>query len=186
MSVPHIPVNESYYSEFQTLFNSAKSDAELFEVIVDAPFHDKSVTTMLGLGIIVLLLVNKKSSTIDRIALAKTDMARGTLHMSSKPFNEIKIPLSNKENYIAIAVRSGQYMITSDWQYLFTPELSPEDARFNQAAGGIGCSVIYPLNGARDGAALIFSFYEPMDKITNEHHKFMKKYVSLVTNVLKR
>jgi len=186
MGIPHIPVNERYYSGIEELLKSAKTDQQLFQAIADAPFHDKSVTTMFGLGIVVLLLVNKKAKTIDRIALARTELAQGTLNMSSKPFREIKIPLSNKENYIAIAIRSGHYMITSDWQYLFTPDLSAEDARFNQAGGGIACSAIYPLPGARDGGAIIFSYFETIDRIGEEHHKFMKQYASIAAKALGR
>jgi hypothetical protein len=185
MALPHIPVNEDYYSGIKELLEEAKNDQQLFRAIVDAPFHDKTVTTMLGLGIVVLLLVDKKNKTIDRISISKNELTLGTFAMTSKPFHEIKIPLDNRENYIAIAIRSGHYMITSDWQYLFTPDLSPEDARFNQAGGGIACSAVYPLNGVRDGGALIFSFFEPIERISKEHHSFMKRYISTTATALK-
>lgn len=183
--LPHIPINEDYYSRIQEIFKAAKTQEQTFNAIVESPFHDKPVTTMLGLGIVVLLLVNKKTNTIDRIAVSNNDLTRGTFEMTSKPFHEIKIPLTNRENYIAIAIRSRHYMITSDWYYLFTPELSAQDARFNQAGGGISCSAVYPLIGARDGAAMIFSYFESIDKIGPEHHSFMQKYAELAAAKLK-
>jgi hypothetical protein len=181
MAQLHIPVREQYYSQIEAIIGSARNERQLYEAAVEAPFHDRAVTTMLGLGIVVLLLVDAKTRNINRIAISKNEMTQGTFSMTTKPFHEIKIPLDNKENYIAIAIRSGHYMITSDWQYLFTPELSPEDSRFNQAGGGIACSAIYPLKGVKNGGALIFSFYEHLDKIGPEHHKFMKRYAELIT-----
>ena len=184
MALPHIPVHSRYYSDIEDLLAKAKNDTDLFQAVVESPFRDKSVTTMFGLGIVVLLLVNKKNKTIDRIAISKNEMTQGTFAMTSKPFHEIRIPVDNKENYIAIAIRSRHYMITGDWQYLFAPELSAEESRFNQAGGGIACSAVYPLNDARDGGALIFSYFEGVDKIGAEHHDFMKKYSKLVAKAL--
>lgn len=185
MEFPHIPVNADYYSGAEALLESAKDETALFQAVVEAPFHDRSVTTMFGLGIVVLLLVNPKSRTIDRIAVSNNEMTAGTFAMTSKPFHEIRIPLASRENYIAIAIRNRHYMITNDWHYLFTPELNKEDARFNQAGGGIACSAVYPLLGARNGA-LIFSFFESLDRIGPEHHKFMEKYAALAAKALKR
>jgi hypothetical protein len=186
MVLPHIPVNEHYYSRIAEIFKAAKTDQQIYNAIVEGPFHDKPITTMFGLGIVVLLLVNPKTKTIDRIAVSNNDLTRGTFEMTSKPFHLIKIPLNNRENYIAIAIRSRHYMITSDWYYLFTPELSEQDARFNQAGGGISCSAVYPLLGVPNGGALIFSFFESIDRIGPEHHSFMKKYAELAAQALKR
>lgn len=177
--------NEIYYQKLQDLLGRAKNDQQLFNTVVNAPFSDKKRTTLLGLGIVVLLLVNKKERTIERIALSDTDLAKGTVMMSVKPFHEIKIPLGYRGNFIAEAIRSGRYQQTSDWQYLFAPALTPEEARLNQAGGGIGCSFVFPLIDARDGAALIFSYYITLDKITREHHDFMNTYSKLAANSLK-
>jgi hypothetical protein len=177
-------VSEAYLGELKKILESAKGDDQLFDAVVNAPFHDKLRTTMLGLGICVLLLVNKKERTIDRIALSKTELAKGTTDITVKPFKAIKIPLAYKGNFIAEAIRSGRYQQTSDWQYLFAPDLTPEEARLNQAGGGIACSFVYPLVNARDGGAMIFSFYIHLDKIGLEHRNFMDKYARLVSKAL--
>lgn len=175
-----------YLKQLEDFLSTAKNDRDLFEAIVNAPFSDRRRVTLLGLGIVVFLLVNKKTKHIDRVALADTELAKGTVDMSVKPFEEIKIPLNYHGNFIAEAIRSGRYQCTSDWRYLFAPALTPEEARLNQAGGGISCSFIYPLVGARDGGAMIFSYFVPMDKIDNEHKDFMFRYAKLVANALNK
>jgi hypothetical protein len=176
--------SDVYYSLLSEILNSAKGDRDLFETIVNAPFADRRRSALLGLGIVVLLLVDKTSRTIDRVALSDTDLAKGAVRMSVKPFHDIKIPLNYKGNFIAEAIRSERYQQTSDWQYLFAPELSPEEARLNQAGAGIACSYVYPLIDARVGGALIFSYYLPLEKIEKEHHDFMFKYAQIASKAL--
>jgi hypothetical protein len=131
----------------------------------------------------VFLLVNKKTGNIDRVALSDTNSAKGAVNISDKPFKEIKIPLDYTKNIIAKAIASTKPQATSDWKYLFTPDLSSSSARFNQAGAGIECSHVYPLT-ARDGGALIFSFYQPMDQIGTKQHAFMDRYSNLVDSYL--
>lgn len=176
--------NDSYFTHLKEMLSSAKGDDELFDLIVNAPFSDRRISTLLGLGIMVLLLVNKKTRTIDRIALSDTSLAKGAVRMSVKPFHDIKIPLNYRGNFIAEAIRSERYQQTSDWQYLFAPDLAPEEARLNQAGAGIACSYVYPLVDARAGGALIFSYYLPLDKIEREHHEFMRRYSRIAAKAL--
>jgi hypothetical protein len=177
--------SDVYYSLLGRMLNSAKTDKDLFETIVNAPFSDRRRSALMGLGIVVLLLVNKTTRTIDRVALSDTDLAKGAVRMSVKPFHDIRIPLNYKGNFIAEAIRSERYQQTSDWQYLFAPELTAEEARLNQAGAGISCSFVYPLIDARSGGALIFSYYLPLDKFEPEHHEFMRSYAKLAARVLR-
>jgi hypothetical protein len=172
-----------YLEELKGRLMAAKGRRELYQTIVDAPFNNRAMAGRLGLGITVLLLVNQVESTIDRVALARTELAQGTVDMSAKPFKDIKIPLNDRDNFIAIAIRRKHYMITSDWQFLFVPALTPQQARLNQAGGGIACSVIYPLK-IESGGAMIFSYYEPVERIGDSHHKFMRNYSNLVAGHL--
>jgi hypothetical protein len=121
---------------------------------------------------------------LNSVAVSDTDLAKGAARMSVTPFAEIKIPLTYHGNFIAEAIRSERYQQTSDWQYLFAPELTPEEARLNQAGAGIACSFVYPLPYARAGGALVFSYYLPIDKIDREHREFMRTYSKLVANSL--
>jgi hypothetical protein len=176
-------VGDFYLQRVKRLLHAAQQDPELFEAIVNAPFHDKVRTTQLDLGIIVFLLVNKANGTIDRIALSDTEQAAGAVKMSEKPFKDIKIPVNHRTNLIAHAITTGKYQCVSDWQYLFVPALSPRAARFNQAGAGIEFSCVIPL-AARDGGALIFSFFQESRNIADKHYSFMQTYSKLVERAL--
>lgn len=174
-----------YSSKIRSLLKGAKTDKRLYDAIVNAPFQDKLKMTMLDLGIIVLLIVNKKTGVIDRVALSDTEPAKGAVQISEKPFNDIKIPMDYSGNIISRAVKFNRPYETADWRYLFAPALSPESARFNQAGAGIGCSVVYPLKEARkNGGAMIFSFYAPLPSIGPRHKSFMEIYSKVANDVL--
>lgn len=162
----------------------ATNDKELFATIVDAPFKHKVEAAFLFLGIIVFLLVDKEANTINRIALSDTDLAKNTLKVSAVPFNKIKIPLNHEENIISHAIKAGEPRDTTDWRFLFVPALQPDEARINQASAGIAYSAVYPLK-ARDGGALIFSYYQYEQEIGLAQRNFMSKYTTLVSNALK-
>lgn len=176
--------DDAYYKELERLLADVRDKQELYQRAVDLPFENRTRATLLGLGITVLLLVNKQTRNIDRVALSDTELAAGAVRMSVLPFGDIKIPVNYRGNFIAEAIRSGRYQQTSDWQYLFAPALKPEEARLNQAGAGIGCSYVYPLNGVKSGGAMIFSYYQPLDKIGAEHRNFMHAYSKIVSAAL--
>lgn len=179
-SAPH----DRYLATLRELLDTAEDDHELYDLIVNAPFHDKKKTALMGLGIVVLLLVNKTQGTLDRVALSKTPPAKGTEEISMVPFQEIKIPTDYVDNYIVQAIQSGEPRRTTDWQYLFNPALTPEEARFNQAGGGIAGSYVYPIPGIKDGGAIIFSYYQFLDQLADSQTDFMKQYCDIVGEVL--
>ncbi len=178
--------DKAYLDTIGLQLQVAPDETALFHAIVNAPFTDLVQSTSYDLGIIVFLLANTKTGTIDRIALSDTPQAHGAVKMSEKPFNAIKIPLEHKGNIIADAIRTNKPHFTGDWQYLFTPAMSMQAARFNQAGAGIECSYVYPLIGCRDGGALIFSYYQPPDNIKARHKHFMEAYSGLVATQLNR
>ena len=169
-----------YYAHVQSLLLRAKTKDKLLKLIVDAPFHDKLHTTTLDLGIIVLVLLNPDTQLIERKSYSNTVPAIDAVKASSKKFYDIKIPLKNSENITAKAIRNNKPYKTSDWRYLFTPELGHEAARFKQAEAGMGCSYVYPLIGSSSRGALIYSFYQTIDMIRAEHKAFMKNYADFV------
>jgi hypothetical protein len=173
--------------DYEAALRSAKTTKELYSAIVNAPFTDKASTTSLGLGIVVLLLVNKKTKTLDRIALSDTDLAAGAVRMSAKPFHEIKIPLSVKENILIQAIETGEPQQTDDWQYLFVPVLTPQEAKFNQFGAGIERSVVYPIITNRTKkarGAMIFSYFQLNNEITDEHTAFMQAVAGIAEQYL--
>jgi len=177
-------VGESYLLELKRILEAAKTDAQLYEAIVNAPFHNKRVTTTLGLGFLSFVLINRKTRTIDRIAISKTDMAQGALDITVKPFRDLKVPIGYKGNAVAEAIRSGRYQQTNDWDYLLKPSLKPEEARLNQAAAGIASSYVYPLTNTRNAGAIIYQYFITLDKFENTHREFMFRYTKLVSQIL--
>ena|SRR5688572_17240895 len=159
---------------------------QVYRAIVDLPFDYRVESAVLYLGIIVLLLVNKETGMIDRIALSNTELAKGTTDISVKRFEDIKIPADYKgDNIIVHAINTGKPQRTTDWRYLFEPALTPEEARFNQAGGAIACSVVHPLVNVLDGGALIYSYYQYPDKLGRAQRDFMRTYTALVTDRLR-
>lgn len=172
------------FDELEEALHTAKGDSELFDTIVNAPFKYRVQTSLLSLGIIVLLLVNRKTQTIDRIALTDNELAEMAKRRSIKKFEEIKIPLGHSENIIAKTIETEEPQSSNDWKYLFMPELTEEAARFNQADSGISFSAVYPLLGARDGGALIFSYYQYGYTINQDQKDFMSRYAQLAARSL--
>jgi hypothetical protein len=172
------------YTKLDATLTKATTRSELQQVIVNAPFEQKLETAMMFLGIIVLLVVNQETGTIDRVALSNTELAQNTTTVSVKEFSDIKIPVGHADNIIAQAIATGQPRETTDWENLFVPELSAEEARLNQASGGIAFSAVYPLPGICNGAAMIFSYYQYAHEIGDEQHVFMKRYSQMAADAL--
>ncbi|HEY1063697.1 MAG TPA: hypothetical protein VGE30_00165 [Candidatus Saccharimonadales bacterium] len=171
-------------ARLQEALQEPTSDQALFDTIVNAPFTTHTLeSALMFLGIVVLLLVNKKTGNIDRIALSSTELAKRTTDVSAVPFNEIRIGVDEPENIIATAIRTGEMHDTTDWNFLFTPALTPDEARINQANAGIAYSAVHPFT-ARDGGALIFSYYQYKDGVGETQHDFMKTYTKLVSDAL--
>jgi hypothetical protein len=169
----------------KALSKAEGDDAKLFKAIVNAPFDLQRVEmTFFFLGIIVFLLVNEETGTIDRLALSNTELAQNTLNVSVVPFEKIKIPVDYDGNIIAKAIKSGEHQETTDWKDMFEPALTAEQARINQASAGIACSVVHPLQ-ARSGGALIFSYFQYKSSIGEAQQEFMKKYAGLVSESLR-
>lgn len=178
---------QTYFKQLKDLLTSpkhaTKSPQAFYQVIVDAPFTDPLSATYLNLGIVVLLLVDEKGKVINRVALSNTVHAAGAVRTSEKHFNEIKIPLKENKNIISKAIKTGIATHTEDWKDLFTPALSPQSARFNQAGAGIACSIVEPFKFGNYGAALIFSFFK-IPSNSARTLKFTRVYSDMVSEAL--
>lgn len=158
--------------------NNAKS---LYQKIVDAPFADKLLMGKLGLGIVVLLKMNDANKTLDRIALSKTELAKGAQEVSVVPFHEIRIPYGS-QNAILNSIETQSYKLIDDWACMFSPVLTPEEARLNQVGAGIMCSLIWPLPSGH--GALIYSFFIHGEDIGSAQIEFAEAYAKLVDKTL--
>lgn len=172
--------------DYVTLKHSLEGQSDeqaLHKAIVNTPFSHRLATLQMFLGIVVLLLVDKKTGKINRVALSDTELAKNTTDVSAVPFEEIKIDVTHPTNVIAKAIRLGEPQSVADWQYLFEPALTPAQARINQASAGIAYSAVYPFS-AGDGGALIYSYYEYGHNIGEAQQSFMRQYTTLVNGQL--
>lgn len=176
---------DSYFAELTQQLSTPRTKRLLFQTAVDAPFSNPLEAARLGLGIVVLLVADPQTNTIHRVALSNTERAKGSTDISVKKFEDIKVPLNAQDNVIAKTIRSGQPHGTADWHYLFTPALTAEEARFNQAGGAIAYSEVYPLKNDHDSAgALIFSYFQYPEKPGSFQERFMRFYSQLVSGHL--
>lgn len=172
------------YRAIHTLIQDADNLEDRLHVIVNAPFEYKVATAFLFLGIVVLLQVSDDGRYIDRVALSSTELAKNTTDVSFVPFNQIRIPVDHPENIISTAIRTGLPQDTTDWKFLFEPAMTPDQARMNQASGGIAYSAVYPLPKSKKGGALIFSYFQYQQNIGEEQKQFMSEYSRLVDDAL--
>jgi hypothetical protein len=156
----------------------------LYHQVVEAPFRDNTTAVLLSLGFICLYIVNPKNQDIRLKAVSETEIYR--LSVEGIDFNPSKYHLSfdkNKNNTIVRAISSNKPTSTSDWRTLNSGQNTTSTVRLNQASGGIGCTVIYPLTGATKGA-LMFNYYQYPDEIHKGQHRFMKRYTQIVSRSL--
>lgn len=175
---------DAYLNDLEAELDNAKGLENLYTRIVNTPFSDKLRTTTLGLGFLTLVLVNKKTATVDRISMTDNDLSQGARDVTVKPFEDLIVPLDYKGNCVVEAIRSGRYQQTSDWNYLLAPVLKPEEARLNQAAAGIASSYVYPLIDTKPAGAIIFQYFTTMDKVGGENRDFMFRYTKIVSSML--
>lgn len=172
-------------TEYDQVMSGIRNAEEFYRAIVDLPFQNKLFTTSLDLGIIVFLRVNTSDGMIDRVALSNTELALEAVRASVKPFHEIRIPLKENKNIVAQSIRKNISIATDDWNYLFTPSLSAEQARMNQTSASIECSIVEPLT-TNPAGALIFSFFQPERLLGKSHHAFLTEYARIVSRHLGR
>lgn len=163
---------------------AATDPKSLATAIVNTPFKYRADMVIMGIGIIVLLIADKQCGQIHRVALSNTELAEGTTRISYKKFEDIKVPIDDAQNIIAKVIRNQEPLMTDDWKYLFTPALSPDQARLNQAGGGIAFSYVYPLSFQGERGAMIFSYFKGPEQIGKAERDFMAAYSQAVSEKL--
>jgi hypothetical protein len=161
----------------------AKDYKELTDIIVNEPISQKVPTATMFLGFIVLLIVNHKTGKLDRVSISDTELARNTFEVTMVPFEDIKIPMDDPNNIYVRSIKNSEPMDTTDWYFTFTPVLTGEQARINQASAGIAYTVVRPLE-FKNGGALSFSYYQYSGHIGEKQQAFMDQYTKIVSRAL--
>lgn len=175
---------QEYYIKISEILKSKTAKpAGLYDAIVNVPFQTL-LPASFDIGTIVLLVVNEDTHSIDRVGLSDTPAAKGAVNASSKPFKEIKIPLSETESAHVKALQTGKEVYVTDWYDMFRPALSSQQARDNQHGAGIITSVVVPFFGEHRNGTLIFSYYVDAHLITEDAKKFMDWFSKEVATLL--
>lgn len=164
---------------------SAKNYEELTKLIVEEPIKQQVPTALMFLAFIVLLVVNHKTGMLDRVSISDTELAQNTFDVTAVPFEDIKIPMDDPNNLYVRAVKTGEPTDTTDWYFTFTPAMTGDQARINQASAGIAYTAIYPLK-FKKGGALSFSYYQYEGHVGREQAVFMKEYTKIVSDALNK
>ena len=148
--------------------------------IVDAVLHELGYLK-LGYEIMVLTLINKKTDTLERISISKTNKAKLALEKSPIPFHKIKIPLDDQHNLLIKAIKAKTPLTTRDWREILTPAFSQEEASIIQQDLGIKSSLIYPVYSQTEvTGALILSMSKQPSQVTEAERDLVRSFADIV------
>lgn len=171
------------YESLTKLLSSAPKD-DIYKVIVNAPFTNKSDMALLFMGFICLYVVDEGKSQIQLMAASGTDEYRLAVERYNFKPSQFHLRFDeDKNNTIVQAIVRGRLQDTTDWVTVSRKNKSPEIVRINQANSGIAYTAIYPFSSSVRGA-LMYNFYQYHDKIDEKQRTFMKKYTHLVSSYL--
>ncbi|KKU92229.1 MAG: hypothetical protein UY21_C0003G0005 [Microgenomates group bacterium GW2011_GWA1_48_10] len=135
----------------------------------------------LGYRIIVLTLVDETNNELRRISLSQTEEALKAQQASAVPFQEIKIPLSAKDNLLIKTLNEKRPYVTHYWPDIFTPILTSEQAVANQTAAGIKTSMIYPvIVKEKSIGVLIFSMIKEEKDVSEVEKELINGFTDIV------
>jgi signal transduction histidine kinase len=125
--------------------------------------------------------VDEKSGVLKRVALSQTKEAQEAQLASAVPFHQIEIPLHASDNLLIKTLQTKEPQITHDWPELFTPVLTPDEARANQHASGIQTSLLYPVTvkGKAIGA-VIFSMVKHEAEISEDERDLIAGFSDII------
>ena len=135
----------------------------------------------LGYRIVVLALIDKNKKNLKRIAISQTLEAQQALRATPIPFQEIKIPLSAKDNLCIKVLKSKKYAITDTWPDILTPPFSTEQAKGIQELIGIKESFVCPVTAKNKVLGImIFSLIKPASQISAEEKDLILTFTEIV------
>lgn len=176
------PTDLNFFTKLEKTLSQPQSKSSLYNTIANAPFNSKTEVTKLGLGIIILLVQDEDNRFIRTKAMSSTYHAAGAVKTAEKSFRRIKIPVHYPKNLVAKAIDSGKPQVAYDWQYVFRPTFTRNQARYSQDGAAIACSEVWPLK-SKNESVLVFSYYDTSVKLKTRRD-FMKHYTILVSKYL--
>lgn len=135
----------------------------------------------LGYEIVVLCLVDEKKRVMERISISHTEKTQQALAESPKPFHDIVIPLSYKNNLLVKAFNTKSPQSTTSWTDVLQPALPAKEIIRIQKLVGIKSSLIYPIISKNAAiGVLIFSMSKPKSHVTPEERELIRGFSEIV------
>ena len=136
----------------------------------------------LGYRIVVLILHDKKTNTLQRVSISQTAEAKKALTASPIPFRQITIPLEEKTNICVQAFTDKKPYATSYWPELLSPAFKKDEAIAIQNLVGIKTSLVYPLTFKNESVGvLIFSMVKHEKDVTAEEKELIAGFTDIVS-----
>jgi len=180
------PDLSSLYAGLQDAFAEAGADQDsLSQLIVEAPFAFEREAGLLFLGFISYFLVDEAGQALQLIGVTDNDYYRQSVQGYPFAVKEYIVPLTATDNSLIQALHEGKPVVSTNWESLRREDAPEGVARLNQASGGIGYSVAYPLTGKTQGA-LLFNYFGLPENIGEPQDDFMARYAKLVERALAR
>lgn len=175
---------EELYKEIEQALQAAETDqATLYRAVADEPFRHSRAMALLFLGFISFFVVDAEQGQVAAAGVTDNDYYRQSVANYDFQLSDYKLPLTDKSNSVVEAITTGKPVSSDNWDTFRRPDVEAGVARLNQADGGIGYSVVYPLQGKTKGA-LMFNFYQFPESIGAAQEGFMRKYTELVSEAL--
>lgn len=135
----------------------------------------------LGYRIIVLSLFDPQKNGLQRISLSQTPEAAAATGASTIPFHDIVIPITAINNHCVKAFLDQKPYVTTDWQDILSPPLTPEAARTNQTAAGIKTSMVYPvIVKNKCVGTVIFSMVKDYSQVSGTEFDLIRGFTDIV------
>jgi hypothetical protein len=175
--------NKLYKLLEQTLKAEKTSREALLKLVAQAPFtHDREMA-FLFLGFISFFVVDDSGELILPGGVTDNDYYRESIANYRFKFSEYRVPMSAADNSVVQAIKTGKPVVVTSWETLRRPNIEKGYAGLNQASGGIGCSIVYPLRGKARGA-LMYHFFQYPESIGEAQEAFMQHYTDIVSKLL--
>lgn len=184
MVSPVLLLSDSLYTDLERELQVADTDTRsLYHAIANAPFdHDRDMA-LLFLGFISFFVLDEEKQAVVTGSFTDNEYFQHSVADHNFDPTTYKLPLSLTDNALVKAITTGKPVSSDNWDNFKRPEIEEGIARLNQAAGGIGYSVVYPVAGKIKGA-LIFNYYQFPESIGDLQSDFMARYSNLVSSAL--
>jgi hypothetical protein len=178
------PQDDKLFHKLEQSLKAEKSGREaLMNLVAQAPFTYDREMAFLFLGFISFFVVDEEEELLLPGGVTDNDYYRESIANYKFEFSEYRVPMSATDNSVVQAIISRKPVIVTSWETIRRPTIEEGYARLNQASGGIGCSIVYPLKGKVRGA-LMYNFFQYPESIGKTQEVFMQRYADIVSKIL--